>query len=97
MNMQKMRDTEIAKHAGLILEEYKEDLCYYAWPQGFASTAGPFSSIGGQAYTIFTIEAFVRQDNVAAIYCNGRFLGITMKFTRDFWYSKNTVLDNLPS
>ena len=44
---------------------------YYAWPQAFGSTAGPFGGIGGQAMTSFTIEAYAN-GREAVIFCKQR-------------------------
>lgn len=57
-------------------EHYLE---YFAWPQSFASTSGPFGGIGGQAITTFTLEAWSDGRN-AAIFCNGKFLKIVEEF-----------------
>ena len=47
-----------------ILEKHQiqysfNDYNYYAWPQTFASTAGPSSGMGGAALCDFTIECWV--------------------------------------
>ena len=91
MNSQRNRTSpeaiEAAQRLGLDSEGF---LDYYAWPQVFGSTAGPFSGIGGQALTAFTIEAWA-DGNRAAIFCCGRYLGITEKFDRTWCYSKQAV------
>ena len=49
----------------------EEDLGYYAWPQAFGSTCGPFPGIGGSAISTFTIEAW--EFNGKALYfCQGK-------------------------
>lgn len=53
---------------------------YWAWPQVFGSTAGPFGGVGGQAMTTFTIEAWHDGGGNAALFCGGRVLKITDKF-----------------
>lgn len=40
-------------------KRYTEDLQLYAWPQTFASTAGPRGGIGGQMMTTYTVYVFV--------------------------------------
>lgn len=50
-------------------------LDYWAWPQVFGSTVGPFGGIGGQAMTTFTIEAW-EQDRVAVIFCRNKILKV---------------------
>lgn len=50
---------------------------YYAYPQGFGSTAGPFKGrIAGQAFSVFTIEAWVF-GNFAIMFCNGEIVKLT--------------------
>jgi hypothetical protein len=34
-----------------------EELEYYAWPEVFASTSGPYGGIGGAMMTTYTVEA----------------------------------------
>ncbi len=60
---------------------HPDDLEYWAWPQQFSSTAGPFGGVGGQAMTTFTIEAWHDGRGAAALFCNGRLLKITKEFT----------------
>lgn len=69
MNYQRQSDSreEAAKELG-VPEAW---LDYYAWPQAFGSTAGPFGGIGGQAVTSFTIEAFANGSE-AVIFCRGK-------------------------
>lgn len=69
MNYQKQSDNRelAAKELG-VPESYID---YYAWPETFASTAGPFGGVGGQAITSFTIEAYVDGKN-AVLFCKGK-------------------------
>lgn len=62
-----------------------DSLDYWAWPQVFGSTAGPFGGIGGQAMTTFTIEAWVC-GSVAAIFCGGRVLKVV-----DNWIGPGSI------
>ena len=55
------------------------DLVYYAWPEIFGSTAGPFGGIGGQAMTSFTIEAW-SGGRKAVIFCKGKVIKVVDKF-----------------
>lgn len=52
---------------------------YYAWPQTFGSTAGPFGGIGGQAMSTFTIEALVA-GREAILFSSGKLIRYTTKF-----------------
>ena len=77
MNYQKIDyDSAMIKEASTILDVPAEALLYYAWPQTYGSTAGPFSGMGGQAISTFTIEAFTttpfadRRD--AVLFCKGQ-------------------------
>ena len=56
------------------------DLDYYAWPQTFGSTAGPFGGVGGQAITTFTIEAWEYNYRFAVIFCGTKIIKVTDKF-----------------
>jgi hypothetical protein len=56
------------------------ELCYWAWPETFGSTAGPFGGCGGQQMTTFTIEAWEAHGQYAVLFCRGRILRITDKF-----------------
>lgn len=59
---------------------------YWAYPQVFGSTSGPFrGKIGGQGMTTFTIEAWV-VDNLAVLFCKGKIFKVT-----DQWKGPNTV------
>lgn len=54
-------------------------LDYYAYPEVFGSTTGPFGGIGGQAMTTFTIEAWVC-GKIAVLFCGDRILKVTDKW-----------------
>lgn len=84
MNCQK-RDTAISKEqaADLIRAEYGDNevsshyMDYYAWPQQFPTTAGPFKGrVAGQAFCTFTMEAWACYE-YAVIFCNGEIVRIT--------------------
>jgi hypothetical protein len=62
------------------LKSRADELEYWAWPQVFGSTAGPFVGIGGQAMTTFTIEAWHDGGGKAALFCNGKVFKITDQF-----------------
>jgi hypothetical protein len=71
--------TEVADQ----LECAPENLEYWAWPQVFASTSGPFRRLGGisgSAMTRFTIEALHDGGGVAVLFCNGQVLKLTRAF-----------------
>ncbi|MBK3780167.1 hypothetical protein G3A43_07840 [Paraburkholderia aspalathi] len=56
---------------------------YWAWPQVFGSTAGPFRApgrIAGAAMTRFTIEAWHDGGGKAVLFCKGRVLKVTDEF-----------------
>jgi hypothetical protein len=55
------------------------DLNYYAWPQVFGSTSGPFGGVGGQAFSTFTIEAWEFM-GCAVLFCQNKRLKVTNKF-----------------
>lgn len=55
------------------------DLDYYAWPQTFGSTTGPFGGIGGQSMTTFTIEAWTNGDD-AVLFCGNRIWKVVHRF-----------------
>lgn len=57
----------------------EDTLEYWAYPQVFGSTAGPFGGIGGQAMTTFTIEAWVC-GCIAVLFCGGKVLKVTDKW-----------------
>lgn len=53
------------------------DAEYYAYPQTFGSTAGPFKGrIAGQAFSVFTVEAWVFGKS-AVIFCRGEVVKLT--------------------
>lgn len=58
----------------------RESLSYYAWPQTYATTAGPFghsTRIAGQAFSTFTIDCWTYwEDNelIGYMFCNGVFI-----------------------
>lgn len=62
-----------------------EELEYWAYPQSFGSTSGPFGGIGGQAFTTFTTEAWVFV-NLAVLFCGSKVLRVT-----DKWEGPNSV------
>lgn len=64
--------------------EYYMD--YYAYPQTFSSTAGPFKGrIAGQAFCTYTVEAWVF-GRYALLFCNGKEVIVT-----DKWLGIGTV------
>lgn len=72
MNYQKINyETLPPMKAAEILDCPPEMLLYYAWPQTFSSTTGPFGGIGGQAFSIFTIEAY-SDGRDAVLFCKGK-------------------------
>lgn len=92
MNKQKQPDISIEEACSLILEKYPESLAlthymdYYAYPEQFGSTAGPFKGkMAGQAFCTFTIEAWVFQ-NYAVLFCNGKVVKVV-----DDWNGINSV------
>jgi hypothetical protein len=68
-----------AEKAAELLQAPVDDLRYYAWPEVFGSTAGPFPGLGGASMSVFTIEAWVDEINCATLlFCNGRLIrGLT--------------------
>lgn len=62
-----------------------DSLSYWAWPEVFGSTAGPFGGCGGRAMTTFTIEAW-EQDRVAVIFCGNKILKVV-----DSWEGPQSV------
>ena len=68
-----------AEQVAKILDCHELNLEYYAWPQTFGSTSGPFRGIGGQAMSTFTIEAWA-DASTAFIFCNGRKVKIVDNF-----------------
>ena len=77
--MNKQIKTDLLADAAEKLDCPPEYIMYYAWPETFASTAGPFGGIGGQAITTMTMEA-LSDGRMAALYCNGRFLNLVDEF-----------------
>lgn len=61
----------------------KENICYHnmeywAYPQTFSNTAGPFNypgRISGQAFCTFTIEAWVHGKE-AVLFCNNKLIKV---------------------
>lgn len=67
---------------------YENYLEYWAYPEVFGNTAGPFSKpgrISGQAMTTFTIEAWVF-DNLAVLFCRDKIVKVTNE-----WKGPQTV------
>ena len=60
-------------------DQIADQLNYYAWPEIFGSTCGPFHGIGGCALTQFTIEAWEILGR-AVLFCNGRIIRVTENF-----------------
>lgn len=56
-----------------------DSLKYYAYPQVFPSTSGPFPGVGCRAVCVFTIEAWVK-DKRAALFCDERFWKVVEDF-----------------
>lgn len=80
MNYQKINyETLPPMKAAEILDCPPEMLLYYAWPQTFSSTTGPFGGIGGQAFSIFTIEAY-SDGRDAILFCSGKIWKKVSKF-----------------
>lgn len=68
-----------AKEAAELLGWEEDELEYYAWPEGFCNTAGPFNGWGGSSMSTFTMEAWLAPDK-ALVFCNGKRVRITDKF-----------------
>lgn len=79
MDMQIKDRQKERKEAAIKLGCEVQYLEYFAWPQQFGSTTGPFGGIGGQAISTFTLEAWSDGRN-AAIFCNGRFVKVIERF-----------------
>lgn len=60
---------------------------YWAWPETFGSTTGPFRGIGGSAMTTFTMEAWVGSEHVL-VFCGGREVRLmpVRKFFEERWH-----------
>ena len=67
------------------LECYISDLQYYAWPETFSSTCGPWPGMGGQAFCTFTIEAWTTEEKTY-FFCNGKFIRTAKKFIIGDYY-----------
>ena len=67
------------KDAAIKLDRYEEELSYYAWPQIFSSTSGPFGGIGGQSISTFTIECWT-DGKQGILYCKNKFIKHVKKF-----------------
>ena len=80
MNHEKTLPSISAEAVAQELECLPEHLEYWAWPQVFGSTAGPFGVVAGQGMTPLTLEAWHDGGGMAIIFCQGR----RLKFTREF-------------
>ena len=67
------------KFSQFSVDEYYYSIDYYAWPQVFGSTAGPFGGIGGATMTSFTIESW-SMHNFAVLFCGNKVMKVTDKF-----------------
>lgn len=57
------------------------DINYYAYPQTFGSTAGPYGGIGGCTMTSFTIESYVCDNYGPTVHvCGGMYYLDESKF-----------------
>ena len=80
MNYQKIASLESQyEKAAKILEYDASMIEYYAWPQTFSSTAGPFGGFAGQAVSTFTVEAFT-DGRDAVLFCGGKYWKRVEKF-----------------
>lgn len=71
-----LNEDSLALYNKLFLEQKAGfyDVEYYAWPQVFSSTCGPYGGIGGDALTTFTIEAIHNiMFNTTLYLCGGCF------------------------
>lgn len=103
MNSQNLPDDlcalaqEVFKTMGI--EAHRHSMSYWAWPQTFGSTAGPFGGMGGSAITTFTMEAItvgpIRDigGGPAVIFCNGRVVAKTMSFELKFKKEERFLYD----
>ena len=80
MNKQKKPDISVEEACTILKEKYPEEsfithyMDYYAYPEVFSNTGGPFAKVGGlygQAFTTFTIEAWVHGKH-AVLFCSGK-------------------------
>ena len=78
MNYQKINQNAVANSCE-ILDCDPSEIMYYAWPQTFSSTTGPFGGFGGQAISTFTIEAY-SDGRDAILICNGKVWKRVQKF-----------------
>lgn len=69
MNYQEYPSTEMLDKASEILEERREDLEYFAYPQVFNTINRPKKGLGGTTVSIFTIHAFTSNRLDAALCC----------------------------
>lgn len=71
MNYQKQPSAEVmSKFANNSIDIDKLfNIDYYAFPETFGSTAGPGGGIGGQAFSSFTVEAYVSDQGTVYV-CN---------------------------
>lgn len=68
MNYQKKAPDEVMA----IFAKYDlpiSNIDYYAYPYTFGSTAGPSGGVGGQAFSSFTVEAYVSDQGIVYV-CN---------------------------
>lgn len=56
-----------------------DSLRYFAWPEVYGSTAGPFGGIGGATMTVFTLEAWVT-GRFAVIFCGNKIIDVVEDF-----------------
>lgn len=94
MNRQKEPDISAEEALTEILLKYpgagvwNGTMDYYAYPEVFSSTAGPFRKEGGlagQAFCTFTIEAWV-DGMYAVLFCEGKIVAVV-----DNWKGVGTV------
>jgi len=67
----------------------ENELEYWAWPQVYGSTTGPFGGLGGQALTTFTIEAWHNGAGKAVLFCQGKRLRTTAVFEPLMWVGES--------
>lgn len=97
MNKQKKPDVSVEQAYNQLEINYPNDVFwfrvldnydYYAYPQSFGNTGGPFCTPGniyGQAFTTWTIEAWVC-GKFAVLFCNGEIIKVT-----DHWNGVGSV------
>lgn len=85
MNRQKEPDVSVDDAILALINKYPgtryyaDYFDYFAWPETFPNTGGPFAQEGylyGQAMTRFTIEAWVCGKD-AVLFCNGKIIEVT--------------------